>query len=57
MALSILSDDCLAHILLFLATSKEDVDCVVMALPSFEAVGKVDIVWRELCQQRWKEKW
>eukprot|EP00804_Cyclotella_cryptica_P020155 CCRYP_014918-RA/>CCRYP_014918-RA protein AED:0.02 eAED:0.02 QI:35/1/1/1/1/1/2/256/419 len=55
--LSMLSDDCLACVLSYLASSKEDVDCVVTALPLFQGVYKTDIVWKELCCSRWKEKW
>eukprot|EP00804_Cyclotella_cryptica_P002198 CCRYP_018245-RA/>CCRYP_018245-RA protein AED:0.06 eAED:0.06 QI:0/0.5/0.33/1/1/1/3/669/257 len=35
----------------------EDVDCVVTAIPLFQGVYKTDIVWKELCCSRWKEKW
>ncbi|KAL7488231.1 hypothetical protein ACHAW6_013815 [Cyclotella cf. meneghiniana] len=55
--LAMLSDDCLASILSYLAYSKEDVDCVATALPLFQGVYKTDIVWKELCYSRWKEKW
>jgi hypothetical protein len=55
--LAMLSDDCLASVLSYLAYSKEDVDCVVTALPLFQGVYKTDIVWRELCCSRWKQKW
>lgn len=55
--LSMLSDDCLACVLSFLATTKEDVDRVITALPLFAGVYKTDIVWKELCCNRWKKKW
>jgi len=55
--LSILSDDCLACVLSYLAVSKSSIDCVVSALPLFAGVYKTDIVWKELCRSRWKEKW
>ncbi|KAL3781826.1 hypothetical protein HJC23_011135 [Cyclotella cryptica] len=57
LGLSMLSDDCLACVLSYLASSKEDVDCVVTAIPLFQGVYKTDIVWKELCCSRWKEKW
>jgi len=56
-ALYMLKDDCLAYILSYLATSKEDVDLAVSALPLFKGVYKTDIVWKEICQSRWREKW
>jgi hypothetical protein len=54
--LYMLSDDCLACVLSYLASSKEDVDTVVTSLPLFAAVYKTDIVWKELCCNRWKKK-
>lgn len=56
-ALSMLKDDCLAYILSYLASSKVDVDLAVSALPLFKGVYKTDIVWKEICQSRWREKW
>lgn len=56
-SLSMLSDDCLACVLSYLSSSKEDVDRAVTALPLFAGVYKTDIVWNELCRNRWKEKW
>ena len=39
--ISLLSDDCLAHILSFLATSRETIDEIIcVALPIFEAASK-----------------
>ncbi|KAL7544048.1 hypothetical protein ACHAXR_013487 [Thalassiosira sp. AJA248-18] len=56
--IALLSDDCLAHILVFLATSKDDVENICVALPLFEpTASKTNIVWRQLCQLRWREKW
>lgn len=55
--LSMLKDDCLACVLSYLATTKDDVDRVVFALPLFNGVYKTDIVWKVLCYCRWKAKW
>ena len=55
--LALLSDDNLACILSYLATSKEDIDEICTALPIVENAAKQNIVWKQLCQLRWKEKW
>jgi len=55
--LALLSDDSLACILSYLATSKEDIDEICTALPIVENAAKQNIVWKELCQRRWREKW
>ena len=55
--LSMLKDDCLACILSYLATAKDDVDRAVIALPLFNGVYKTDLVWEVLCYCRWKTKW
>mmetsp|Transcript_2263 Transcript_2263/g.5253 ORF Transcript_2263/g.5253 Transcript_2263/m.5253 type:complete len:407 (+) Transcript_2263:114-1334(+) len=55
--ISLLSDDCLAHILSYLASSRDDVEEVCTALPIFEVASKTNTVWRELCRRRWGEKW
>lgn len=56
-ALAILSDDCLASVLSYLAASKEDVDIAVAALPLFAGVYRTDIVWKQICCTSWKQKW
>ena len=55
--ISLLGDDCLAHILSFLATSKEIIEEICIALPIFDASSKSNVVWKELCRRRWSEKW
>lgn len=56
--LSLLSDDCLANILSYLATSKDEMDEICLALPIFaDNAAKTNIVWKQLCKLRWKEKW
>ncbi|KAL7539261.1 hypothetical protein ACHAWF_006358 [Thalassiosira exigua] len=55
--ISLLSDDCLAEILSFVATSKDAVEGISRALPLFAGVNKADVVWKEVCRQRWREKW
>jgi len=55
--LALLSDDSLACILSYLATSKEDIDEICTALPIVENAAKQNIVWKQLCERRWKEKW
>jgi len=56
--ISLLSDDCLATILSFLATSREIIhDIICVALPIFEAASKTNVVWKQLCRRRWGEKW
>ena len=55
--IALLSDDCLAQILLYLASSKEDVDEVCEALPIFNTASKTNTVWNQLCRLRWSEKW
>jgi len=55
--LALLSDDNLACILSYLATSKEDIDEICTALPIVENAAKQNVVWKQLCQRRWKEKW
>ena len=55
--LCLLSDDCLAHILSFVATSKHDIDNICTALPIFEGASKTNIVWKQLCSLHWKTKW
>mmetsp|Transcript_1851 Transcript_1851/g.1989 ORF Transcript_1851/g.1989 Transcript_1851/m.1989 type:complete len:493 (-) Transcript_1851:124-1602(-) len=55
--ISLLGDDCLAHILSFLATSKEIIEEICIALPIFDASSKSNVVWKELCRRRWSKKW
>lgn len=55
--LALLSDDNLACILSYLATSKEEIDEICTVLPIVENAAKQNIVWKQLCQRRWKEKW
>jgi len=55
--LALLSDDNLACILSYLATTKEDIDEICTALPIVENTAKQNIVWKQLCQRRWKDKW
>jgi len=55
--LALLSDDNLACILSYLATSKEDIDEMCTALPIVENAARQNVVWKQLCQRRWKEKW
>ncbi len=55
--IALLSDDCLAHILQYLVTKKDDIDDVLLALPIFEQPAKMNVVWKQLCQCRWKDKW
>jgi len=55
--LALLSDDSLACILSYLATSKEYIDEVCTALPIVENAAKQNIVWKQLCRRRWKDKW
>eukprot|EP00571_Detonula_confervacea_P015978 CAMPEP_0172306770 /NCGR_PEP_ID=MMETSP1058-20130122/7772_1 /TAXON_ID=83371 /ORGANISM="Detonula confervacea, Strain CCMP 353" /LENGTH=397 /DNA_ID=CAMNT_0013018755 /DNA_START=62 /DNA_END=1255 /DNA_ORIENTATION=+ len=56
-SVALLSDDCLAHILAYLATSKEEIDEVRVALPIFGTASKTNAVWKQLCRLRWREKW
>ena len=46
--LALLSDDSLACILSYLATSKEDIDEICTALPIVENAAKQNIVWKQL---------
>ena len=56
--LSLLSDDSLANILSYLATSKDEIDEICLALPIFaDNAAKTNIVWKQLCKLRWKDKW
>ena len=55
--LALLSDDSLACILSYLATSKEDIDEICTALPIVDNAAKQNVVWKQLCQRRWKDKW
>jgi len=55
--LALLSDDNLACILSYLATSKEDIDEICTTLPIVENAAKQNIVWKQLCRRRWKDKW
>ena len=54
---ALLPDDCLAHILAYRASAKEDVDSLCTALPIFEGASKSNVVWRQLCRIRWEGKW
>lgn len=56
--LALLSDDCLANILSYLATSKDELDEVCISLPIFaENAAKTNLLWKQLCKFRWKDKW
>jgi len=55
--LALLSDDNLACILSYLSTSLEDIDEICTALPIVENAAKQNVVWKQLCQRRWREKW
>lgn len=55
--LTILSDDCLAHVLSYLATSRGAIEAAREALPIFDAASRTNVVWRELCRRRWGGKW
>ncbi|KAL7523786.1 hypothetical protein ACHAWF_000666, partial [Thalassiosira exigua] len=55
--MALLSDDCLAEILSYVATTKEAVEGIARALPVFKGVEKADVVWKEVCRRRWREKW
>jgi len=55
--LALLSDDSLACILSYLATSKEDIDEICITLPILENAARQNVVWKQLCQRRWREKW
>lgn len=55
--IALLSDDCLAHILSYLAASKDDIENIRSTLPICEAASKSNVVWKQLCQRRWIEKW
>lgn len=55
--LSLLSDDSLAHILSFLATSRDTIGEICVALPIFSAASETNAVWQQLCRRRWGEKW
>ena len=41
----------------YLATTKEDIDEICTALPIVENAAKQNVVWKQLCQRRWKDKW
>ena len=56
--LALLSDDCLANVLAYLATSKDELDEICLALPIFtENAAKTNLLWKQLCKFRWKDKW
>ena len=56
--LALLSDDCLANILSYVATSKDELDEICIALPIFaENAAKTNLLWKQLCKFRWRDKW
>lgn len=55
--ISLLSDDCLARILSYLATTPEDVKNVCTAMPVFTGASMSNAVWRPLCKRRWMRQW
>jgi hypothetical protein len=55
--ISLLSDDCLARILSYLATTPEDVKNVCTAMPVFTGASMSNAVWKPLCRRRWMGKW
>lgn len=55
--ISLLSDDCLACVLSYLATTPGRIDEICIALPVFGAASKSNSVWKQLCRLRWSEQW
>lgn len=55
--LALLPDDSLTNILTYVATSKEVIDDVSLALPVFDNAAKNNDVWKHLCNIKWIEKW
>jgi len=55
--MDMISDDCLAHILSYVATSKESVDIIANTLRVFRNASKSDLVWKTICERYWKGKW
>ena len=55
--ISLLSDDCLARILSYLATTTEDVTNVCNAMPVFTGASMSNAVWKPLCRRRWLGQW
>jgi len=55
--ISLLSDDCLARILSYLATTPEDVENVCTAMPVFTGASMSNAVWKPLCRRRWMGQW
>lgn len=55
--ISLLSDDCLARILSYLATTPEDIKNVCTAMPVFTGASMLNAVWKPLCRRRWMGQW
>jgi len=54
--IALLSDDCLAFVMQYAVSTKEDVDKICSALPICKSASKSNSLWQQLCQIRWKTK-
>lgn len=55
-SVSLLGDDCLALVLRFAASTREDVDAVRRALPVCRAAARSNALWEQICRIRWQSK-
>ena len=55
-AVALLGDDCLALVLQFAASTREEVDAVRTALPVCRAAAGSNALWERICRMRWEGK-